>query len=247
MTTAPEPIGLSIIAPCYNEQDSIPELVRRVNLLSNTLPIGLELILVDDGSRDETWAAIQKAREQYSFVVPVRHAGNAGIVAAWNSGWAASRGRLIVTLDADLQYRPEDIPSMIERLEQGNFDLVQGARVAEVNRQKLRRWLTAGLSGLLNFVFGMKLKDNKSGFILYRRAAMAEVLAASPGFIYFQHFVTVAAHARGLRIAQVPIVFDPRFAGRSFIQHPLKFAMRALADLPRALYEFRLKKSRSIH
>lgn len=244
MTSSNE-VGLSIIAPCYNEQDNIAELARRLASISAQFPAATELILVDDGSTDNTWLEIQKAGTQYPFVVPVRHAANAGIVAGWKSGLAASRGARVVTIDADLQYRPEDIEPMWRVMEETGADLVQGARTVEVKRSALRRILTAGLSWLLNIVFGMRLQDNKSGFILYRREVMEDVLHTRFRYNYFQHFVAVSAHAKGYRIKQVPIVFDTRYAGASFIQQPLRFSLRSLVDLPRALWEFRLGKKRT--
>ncbi len=234
-------LQLSIIAPCYNEEGNIAELARRVDACRDQLP-PFELVLVDDGSRDETWREIQKARERYPFVTPVRHVGNAGMVAGWRSGLAASRGRLVVTTDADLQYRPEDIAGLLEAMKRTDADVVQGAREVEVNRSAMRRFLTAGFSWLLNFLFGMKLKDNKSGFLLYRREVMADVMRTRFHYRYLQHFVTVAAHAKGYRITQTMVVFDPRHAGESYISRPMSFALRSLRDLPLALWEFRLAK-----
>jgi phenylacetate-CoA ligase len=234
-------IQLTILAPCFNEEGNIAELVRRIAGCRDRLP-AFELVLVDDGSRDGTWREIQKAREQYPFVVPVRHVGNLGLVAGWRSGLAASRGRLVVTIDADLQYRPEDIALLLEKMRDADVDLVQGAREVEVQRSALRRTLTAGFSRVLNSLFGMKLKDNKSGFILYRRDVMADVLATRFRYRFFQHFVTVAAHAKGYRIAQTLVIFDPRHSGESYIRRPVRFALRSLRDLPFALWEFRLAK-----
>lgn len=97
-------------------------------------------------------------------------------------------------------------------------------------------------SRLLNLLFGMKLKDNKSGFILYRREAMQRVMAEREGFRLFQHFVAVAAHAHGLKIVEVPVAFDRRRAGTSFITNVFRFALRAFADLPLALWKFRFRR-----
>lgn len=234
---------LSIIAPCFNEQDNVAELARRIDLVDRSLPdVRCELVLIDDGSRDDTWLAIQRARAQYPFIVPVRHYGNAGIVAGWKSGLAAASGEFVLTIDADLQYKPEDIPAMLAAFREHDIDLVQGARVVEQERSAIRRFFTGGLSSILNLLFGMHLKDNKSGFILYRYAVLQDILQIADKFRYFQHFIGVAAHAAGYRIFEVPIVFAPRHAGESFIRQPWRFAMRAALDMPRAIWEFRLAK-----
>jgi len=239
--------GLSIIAPCYNEEGNVAELARRIAGLQDQTDVPLELICVDDGSRDDTWRQIQQSRRQYDFVVPVRHPANAGIVAGWRSGLAACRYEHVVTIDADLQYRPSDILALADRMQKGDVDLVQGARVEEVQRSALRRFITAGFSFLLNWLFGMHLQDNKSGFILYRKEVMADIMQFSDPYLYFQHFVAVAAHGLGYRIAQVPVVFDPRHAGQSFITNPLRMSLRALRDLPRAVWDFRLHRRKRVN
>lgn len=237
-------VDLSIIVPCFNEQEAVPHLVRRVEALAEGWDQRFELVLVDDGSADDTWGEIQRAREQYPNIVPVRHPGNRGMLAGWLSGLAASRGTYVVTIDADLQYRPEDIPVLMRKLREAGADIAQGARYKEVKRSALRRFLTAGLSWLLNLMFGMRLKDNKSGFILCRQEIFQDIMETHFTYRYFQHFIAVSAHAKGYRITQVPIVFDPRVAGESFIRSPLRYAFAALPDLPKALWEFRFRRAR---
>ncbi len=231
---------LSIIAPCFNEEKALPLLAARIAAARAALGGAIELVLVDDGSRDDTWLVIQRLRETYDFITPARHGGNRGIVAGWRTGLAASRGRLVATIDADLQYRPEDIPALRASLDAAGADLAQGARVKEVDRPPLRKFMTAGLSWALNLLFGMRLRDNKSGFLLGRREVFADILTTRFQYRMFQHFIAVAAHAKGYRIVQTPIVFDPRAAGVSFISQPWRFALGVLADLPLALWEYRL-------
>jgi phenylacetate-CoA ligase len=237
---------LSIIAPCFNEEKALPMLAARVAAARAALGGAIELVLVDDGSRDDTWLVIQRLRETHDFITPARHVGNRGIVAAWRTGLAASRGRYVATIDADLQYRPEDLPRLRASLDGAGADLAQGARVQEVGRSRVRRLMTAGLSHLLNVLFGMQLHDNKSGFLLGRREVFADIFATRFAYRGFQHFVAVAAHAKGYRIVQTPIVFDPRVAGESFISRPWRFALRVVADLPWAIWEYRVAPRRRI-
>jgi phenylacetate-CoA ligase len=233
-------VDCSLIVPCFNEQLALPLLVQRIAGLRETLGWTYELVLVDDGSRDDTWWTIQRLRETHPFIVPVRHAGNRGIVAGWRSGLAAAAGRYVALLDADLQYRPEDLPVLKRKMQETMADVIQGARVREPHRSLLRRTMTAGLSVLLNLLFNMRLKDNKSGFLLCRREVLLDALDTRFHYRNFTHFIAVAMHARGYRIVQVPVVFDPRAAGESFIRHPWRFALRSLLDFPPALWEFRL-------
>lgn len=233
---------ISVIAPCYNEEGNIDLLCKRIH--QALLPLGkpFELVLVDDASVDLTKEKILEAEKGYDFVVGAFHQVNRGIVQGWRTGYETSKGRYLVTIDADLQYRPEDIASLYERITKGDSDMVQGWRRVQKQRSALRKTLTSGLSGLLNLVFKMNLKDNKSGFILYKRDVLGDVLNDDSMFYYFQHFVTIAAHAKGYRIVQLPVTFDQRYSGESFITKPFRFSLKAALDIPKAIWEYRIRK-----
>jgi len=172
------------------------------------------------------------------------HDKNQGIVGGWYTGYEQSRGRYVVTIDADLQYRPEDILTLYLRMKQGDADMVQGWRRSQDDRGPLRKVLSSGLSFLLNVAFGTRLKDNKSGFILYRREVLGDLLQYRCKFSLFQHFITVAAHARGYRVVQEPVSFDRRNWGESFIQDPFQFSGKVMSEFAMAFYQFRLKRTR---
>jgi len=238
-------IEISVIAPCYNEEGNIEVLCRRVKEALSPLNVPFELICVDDASTDATKNKIEKARKSFDFVKGVYHEINQGIVGGWKSGFKTSRGRFVVTIDSDLQYRPEDIVTMYNKAIEDDFDLVQGWREVQVQRSFARKFFTAGLSFLLNLIFRMKLKDNKSGFILYKREAFADILNYKSRFTYFQHFITIAAISKGYKIAQIPVTFDKRHSGQSFIASPIKFSYEAALDIPKAIYEYRIKRDKT--
>ncbi len=231
---------LAVIAPCFNEGQNIERLVDRVAEALKPMEGGFELVLVDDASTDDTWKKIQKCAKGRPWIVAVRHLKNRGIVEGWRSGLMAARADRLVTIDADMQYRPEDILKLNQIMDESGADFVQGWRETQVDRGILRYALTQGFSIFLNLVFHMNLKDIKSGFVCYTRHAMTEVLNYHRPFRYYQHFIAIAANALGLKIAQTPVVFDRREAGESFITRPLRFSMQALTDIPKALLEFRL-------
>ena len=235
--TQPSP-DLCVIAPCFNESPNILPLVRRVGDALRTHPGGFELVLVDDASTDDTWEQIGRAAAENPFVRSLRHRENRGIVEGWRSGLLSSDAHRFVTIDADLQYRPEDIPRLVAAMDERRADFVQGWRKTQVSRGRLRAFLTWGLSGALNVLFGTRLKDNKSGFVLYTRQCLSAVLDFRFSYRYFQHFIAIAAHRLGFMIVQVPVVFDDRAAGHSFIKSPLRFSLQSLPDFPKAFWEF---------
>lgn len=236
--------GLAVIAPCYNEEENIRRLVDRVEAALADFRGDFELILVDDASRDNTWEEISRAAKEKPWVRALRHEKNRGLVEGWRTGLSATRAERVVTIDADLQYRPEDIPRLIAAMEENGADMAQGWRRRQVERGVLRYALTWGWSLALNLMFGMRLKDIKSGFVCYTRQALADVLDFRGPYRYFQHFNAIAAGSLGYSIVEVPVVFDRREAGESFISSPLRFSLLALGDIPRALWEFRVVRRR---
>ncbi len=226
-------VVLSVIAPCFNEEGNIEALVDRTLATFDSLGIAGQLFLVDDGSRDETWNRITARVQADSRVHGIRHQSNRGIEAAWQSGLEQSAGRLVCLIDADLQNRPEDIEKLYRAYLRDVPELVQAVRhpVRGVRRCRL---FSRGLNLLLNFVFGMRLRDNKSGFLLARREVMNELLRNDGGYRYFQSFVGAAAGVRGYGITEVDTEFDARHAGTSFLSRfPILVSLRIIREMIR--------------
>jgi phenylacetate-CoA ligase len=241
MTVAPE---FSVIVPCYNEEHNLDELTRRVLNVFQTAGLAGELILVDDGSADGTRARIEKLAAQFPDQVVGRfHAANAGIAAAWRTGASEARGRLTAILDADLQYLPEDLLRLRRELLETHVDVVQGARSSIGRERGLRYYYSRGLNALLNTTFGMDLDDNKSGFIMCAKEVLEDLLTYRGTYHYWQSFIMVAAHAKGYSYKQIETLFENRRSGKSFLDDMmLKAAGRSLVDLPRAAWEYRMRK-----
>jgi glycosyltransferase involved in cell wall biosynthesis len=236
-------LQLSIIVPCLNEAANLPTLVARVEAALAAGGIAGELIVVDDGSRDATWAVMQRLARAHAFVAPWRHAHNRGIVAAWRTGVATARAEVVCVLDADLQYRPEDIPRLRALHAASGADIAQGQRSPVGRAHDSRYWFSRGLNAVLNAAFGMRLRDNKSGFLVCRRAVLEDLLAHRGRYHAWQNLIMVAAHARGYTIAALDVPFLPRRAGRSFLGDvPVRHAVRSLVDVARALPEYRVAR-----
>jgi len=241
-------VALSVIAPCLNEEGNIHALCDRVLAMFVSMGISGELVLVDDGSRDRTWELIERRMNSDARVCGVRHDINRGIVAGWRSGLAAACGELVCLIDSDLQNPPESIEALYRRYQAGGVDLVQGARIPE-DYVMMRLALSKGLNFLLNRVFGMRLRDNKSGFVLSAPSVLHDALGYHGRYRFAQCFITVFAHARGYRVGEVATPFHPRHAGTSFLANlPFRVVLRIFWEIARARMEFtQLRREAKAH
>jgi phenylacetate-CoA ligase len=236
-----KPVELSVVVPCYNEAGNLPELVARLLTVFEKRKVRGEIVLVNDGSKDNTGAVIDALSLTHPEVVPVHHEKNRGLAAGWDSGVAKATGTYVCLIDADLQYQPEDVGRLHRELLHTRVDMVQGSR-SLIGRQRDSRYhLSRGLNTLLNTMFGMRLRDNKSGFVIARRETLADILHRRFKYAYFQTFIAVSAHAKGYSIREIETVFETRLVGQSFIpSFPLRLIARVVADLGKGLIEFRL-------
>jgi phenylacetate-CoA ligase len=239
------PVELSVVVPCYNEAGNLPELVARLRSVFEKRKVRGEIVLVNDGSRDDTGAVIDSLAQAHPEVVPVHHEKNRGLAAGWDSGVARATGVYVCLIDADLQYQPEDVARLHRELLHTRVDMVQGYR-SSIGRQRDSRYhLSKGLNFMLNTLFGMRLRDNKSGFVIARRETLADILHRRFSYAYFQTFIAVSAHAKGYSIREIETVFETRLVGQSFIpSFPLRLMLRVLVDLAKGLVEFRLAPKR---
>ena len=234
-------VELSVVVPCYNEAGNLPELVARLRSVFEKRKVRGEIVLVNDGSRDDTGNVIDALAKTHPEVVPVHHEKNRGLAAGWDSGVAKATGTYVCLIDADLQYQPEDVARLHRELLHTRVDMVQGYR-SSIGRQRDSRYhLSKGLNTLLNTMFGMRLRDNKSGFVIARRETLADILHRRMKYAYFQTFIAVSAHAKGYSIREIETVFETRLVGQSFIpSFPLRLIVRVLVDLAKGFVEFRL-------
>ena len=232
---------LSIISPCYNEEHNIPELVKRLLKTVEKIDLEAEIILIDDGSSDNTGKVIQNIVDQYDgLVIGYKNEKNLGIEASWKNGLKVCTGRYVCIIDSDLQYQPEAINRLYKELQYSNADIVQGYRSSIGRLKDSRKTLSVVLNFLLNLIFGMNLKDNKSGFILCSKLILENILNHRFNYNYFQSLIMVAAKSKGYRIRQVETLFLSRHLGNSFIPViPLKLIIKVLYDIILGIIEYR--------
>lgn len=228
--------ALSVIVPCLDERENLGTLVSHVRPVLERYDG--ELVLVDDGSTDGSFDDFTPPPN----VIVCRHARNQGIPQAWSTGLAASTGAWVASLDADLQYEPRDLGTVLDHARANGFDFVQGARRRLESEGPVRTLLSRGLNGALNAAFGTSALDHKSALFVCRREHLATLLLHRHRFRHWQCFIGVSARALGLRCDEVPVPFRPRARGVSaFGRIPLKSTLEVMADFAPAvrLYGFR--------
>jgi glycosyltransferase involved in cell wall biosynthesis len=202
---------VSIVAPVYNEAVLLPEFVDRTRRAIGSLASRycFEIVLVNDGSSDESLAVMKSLLEREPRLRVIDLARNYGQTAALQAGLDAARGEIVVTLDSDLQHFPEEIPRFLDRLEQG-YDMVCGWRHARAEGVD-RRWPSTAANLLIRWISGLQLHDFGTTFRAYRNELAKEIRILGD----FHRYIPVLGHLAGGRIAEIPIENVERPRGKS--------------------------------
>ena len=233
-------IELSIVAPCFNEEANIENLVARIKSAMLKHSINYEIVLVNDGSTDKTWDQISKTALVERQLNGVNSLTNVGIADAWKLGVSNASGKYVCLIDADLQNLPEDIPRLYEELMSSHADFVQGFRSSIGRTEGYRLLVSRILNFLLNVAFSDNAKDNKSGFIIGPKHALQDAMSYKKRYRHFQTFIRVSARAKGYTFCEKETLFASRNAGTSFLSgwKGVIVPLQVLIDIPRALFEF---------
>ncbi|MCA9267323.1 MAG: glycosyltransferase family 2 protein, partial [Planctomycetales bacterium] len=200
---------LSIVIPVYNEAESLEALHAELVSVADVNRYELDVIFVDDGSRDDSWRKICDLARQDSQVRGLRFRRNFGKAAALSAGFELARGELVLTLDADLQDNPKEIPRFLEKM-RADLDVVSGWKQVrhdpwhKVGPSRVFNWMVSRLTGV-------HLHDHNCGFKCYRREIFDEVRLYGE----LHRFVPVLAAARGYRVGEIVIDHRERKFGRS--------------------------------
>ncbi len=206
---APATCDLSVVVPAFNEAESLPELVDRIAAAADGRGLSWEVWIIDDGSTDETFAVTQGLAARRPQVHGLSFGRNFGKAAALSAGFAASGGAIVITMDADLQDDPAEIPALIDKLDEG-YDLVSGwkqkRRDSLVKNQtsKVFNWFTGRMCGL-------KLHDFNCGLKAYRREVTQRVRLYGE----MHRYVPALAQLEGFRVAELPVRHAARKYGKT--------------------------------
>jgi glycosyltransferase involved in cell wall biosynthesis len=218
---------ISFVVPLLNEEESLGALHEAIARAAGALPAPYseyEIIFVDDGSTDGSPAVLQSLfGDDPEHVCVVQFRCNFGKTAAMTAGFGRARGDVVVTLDADLQDDPTELPKLLEKLDEG-YDLV-GAWRADRRDPISKRWPSRFANATVSALAGIRLHDMNCGFKVYRREVVQDLKLYGD----LHRYVPVLAHWQGYRITEVPVTHHPRrfghskFGGKRFVRSYLDF------------------------
>ena len=214
---------LSVVVPCYNEEDSLQELCKRLRGVCEGCVDSFEIVLVDDGSSDRTWAGICALIAETATVVGIKLSRNHGHQLALSAGLSVARGERILIIDADLQDPPELLPQMLRLMDEG-VDVVYGQRTSRAGESALKRGTAALFYRVLDRLTDVKIPVDTGDFRLLSRRAL-EVLTSMPEQ---NRFIRGMVSWIGLR--QEPLAYEraQRFTGET--KYPLSKMIRFAID-----------------
>jgi dolichol-phosphate mannosyltransferase len=203
-------VDLSVVIPVYNEEENLPHLWPELRSVLEPLKLAFEVVFVDDGSRDHSPELIRDFRDADRRVRLVRLKANAGETAATDAGFKAARGRLVLTMDADLQNDPHDIPTLLFHLDR--WDAVSGWRVSRGEGDSLVRRVSSRVANRArNWISDEWIKDSGCTFRAFRRECLRGLVL----YRGFHRFIPTLLKMRGYRVIEVPVRNRPRRFGRS--------------------------------
>ncbi|KGG14714.1 MULTISPECIES: glycosyltransferase family 2 protein [unclassified Prochlorococcus] len=217
-------VDISIVIPIYNEEESLPQLVKEVLIAMRTTNEKFEIILVNDGSNDNSSEVLSKLVKETSELICIFLRKNYGQTAAMAAGFDVSSGEIIVSIDGDLQNDPADIPILISKLREG-FDLVSGWRYDRKDSQIRRKIPSKIANKLIGKVTGVSLNDYGCSLKAYRR----EVLSDMKLYGELHRFLPVLANIEGGRITEIKVNHRSRIYGKS--KYGIDRTFRVMMDL----------------
>jgi len=218
-------MNLSLIIPVFNEQDNLPLLFEAIYKVMTSLNQSWEVILVDDGSQDDSLSVLKEyAQKDSSHIRVISFRRNFGQTAAIAAGLDYAQGEIIVLLDADMQNDPADIPMMLAKLDEG-YDLVSGWRKSRKDNALTRNFPSMIANWIISQVTGVHLHDYGCTLKAYRR----DVLEGFRLYGEMHRFIPVYANSVGAKITEMPVNHHPRKFGKT--KYGLERTVKVILDL----------------
>ncbi|MHB1298079.1 MAG: glycosyltransferase family 2 protein [Gemmatimonadaceae bacterium] len=197
---------VSVLVPAKDEAENLPLFIGLCDEVFAQEEVGYEVIVIDDGSTDDTPAVLEALELRYPFLRSVRHRARRGIADALRTGYLTARGEVLVFFPADLQFKPEDIPRLVRPILAGESDMVTGFKEGAYEKA----FVSKIYNGLSRALFDVPVRD-LNNVKAYRR----EIMDDQPVRPDWHRYMIVLAHARGYTVTEIPVPLYPRNAGKS--------------------------------
>ena len=218
-------MDLSLIIPVYNEVENLSPLMDEITAALEGQSLEYEAIFIDDGSSDGSYELLQTLREQNYHIAIIRFRRNYGQTAAFAAGFDHARGKYVVTMDADRQNDPADVPKLIARIEQGDCDVVNGWRENRQDPYLMRKVPSKIANGLIATTTGVHLHDRGCSLRLFRNEVAKELNLYGE----MHRFIPELCSFNGFTLAEVPVNHRARVAGES--KYGISRTFRVIVDL----------------
>lgn len=215
---------LSVVFPVYNEEENVPILLDEIAKALDGKGWTYEIIAVDDGSSDRSLEVLRGLKSKYPTLRIITFEKNSGQTAALDAGWRAARGKFVVSLDADLQNDPADIPKMMQEIDRANADMVIGVRVNRKDTWSRRMQSKIG-NGVRNWITRDHITDTGCSLKLAKREAIEPVRL----FTGMHRFLPTLVRYAGFKVVEMPVNHRPRKFGVSKYG-AMNRAFKGLAD-----------------
>ena len=203
-------MDISVVVPVYNEEESLPELFEWINKVMTDHNFGFEVIFIDDGSSDGSWNIICNLQKQFESVRGIRFRRNYGKSAALNKGFELAQGRVVITMDSDLQDSPEEIPELYRMVVEDGYDLVSGWKKKRYDSKLTKNLPSKLYNATTRRLSGVKLHDMNCGLKAYRK----EVVKAIEVYGEMHRYIPVIAKWAGFKkIGEKVVVHQKRKYG----------------------------------
>jgi glycosyltransferase involved in cell wall biosynthesis len=217
-------LDISVVVPVLNEEENLPILHQRLTEALAGNGYSYEIIIVDDGSTDRSFDIMQELQAQDDRLRVVRFRRNYGQTAAFAAGFDRARGDVVITIDADLQNDPADIPALMAKMAEG-YDVVSGWRVDRQDRFLDRRLPSIVANRLIAWTTGVRIHDSGCSLKAYRRDVLTDVRLYGE----LHRFIPALAHAAGARVTEIPVSHHPRRYGKA--KYGLSRALKVILDI----------------
>lgn len=218
-------MDLSIVIPVYNEQDSIKRLCHQLKAVLDRIEESSEIIVIDDGSTDNTLQLLKQLHEEIKELKVIRLRTNFGQTAALSAGFDKAEGNIIITIDADLQNDPADIQKLLEKMKEGDYDVISGWRKHRKDPLIRRRIPSYLANKLISWITGVRLHDYGCTLKAYRKEIIREIEL----YGQMHRFIPALAKWVGGKIGEVEVIHHKRKYGRS--KYGIGRTVRVILDL----------------